>query len=119
MKYKKLIWFNFIASKLIVNDLEDYCKIINEASLTNRSKIDFDEVKKYTDLLNERRFRTDSVPGIIERLYAPKDTANPQEGERCFYTNENAKIIDNIRRTIDMEVPQHLKNVLLSILLYH
>lgn len=106
------------ASKLIVNDLEDYCKIINEAFLSNKSKIDFDEIKKYTDLLNEKRFRTDSVPGIIERLYAPKDTANPQEGERCFYTNENAKIIDNIRRTIDLEVPQHLKNILISILLY-
>ena len=50
--------------------------------------------------INSKKFRTDLPIGIIEELYSPKDTKNPQKDERVFYTNENAKIIDNIRRTI-------------------
>lgn len=111
-------FFKKHASKLIVNDFEYYSKIINESFLKNKSEVNFDDINKYTDLLNEKKFRTDLGTGIIEKLYAPKDTANPQEGERCFYTNENAKIIDNIRRTIELEVPEHLKNIFISILLY-
>ena len=35
------------------------------------------------------------------KYYAPKDTNNIQEGERCFYTRENALIIDTLREYID------------------
>lgn len=106
------------ASLLITNDLEKYSKIINQSFLRNKNQIDFDEIEKYVKLLNDKKFRTDLGEGIIEKLYAPKDTKNIQEGERCFYTNENAKIIDNIRRTIELEIPKHLKDIFLSILLY-
>ena len=111
-------YFKEHASLLITNDLEKYSKIINQSFLRNKSEIDFEEIERYVKLLNEKKFRTDLGEGIIEKLYAPKETKNIQEGERCFYTNENAKIIDNIRRTIDLEVPEHLKNIFLSILLY-
>lgn len=103
---------------LITNDLEKYSKIINQSFLKNKNEIDLKEIEKYVKLLNDKKFRTDLGEGIIEKLYAPKDTKNIQEGERCFYTNENAKIIDNIRRTIDLEIPKHLKDIFLSILLY-
>lgn len=111
-------YFKQHASKLITNDLEEYSKIINESFLKNKSDVDFEEIVRYTDLLNEKKNRTDLGEGIIEKLYAPKNTKDIKEGERCFYTNENAKIIDNIRRTIDLEIPEHLKNIFLSILLY-
>ena len=111
-------YFKEHASLLITNDLEKYSKIINQSFLTNNNDIDFEEIEKYVKLLNDKKFRTDLGEGIIEKLYAPKDTKNIQEGERCFYTNENAKIIDNIRRTIDLEIPKHLKDIFLSILLY-
>lgn len=111
-------YFKEHASLLITNDLEKYSKIINQSFLRNKSEIDFEEIEEYVKLLNEKKFRTDLGEGIIEKLYAPKETKNIQEGERCFYTNENAKIIDNIRRTIDLEIPKHLKDVFLSILLY-
>ena len=111
-------YFKQHASKLITNDLEEYSKIINESFLKNKDEISFQEINHYTNLLNEKKYRTDLGEGIIEKLYAPKETKNIKEGERCFYTNENAKIIDNIRRTIDLEVPDNLKNIFLSILLY-
>lgn len=111
-------YFKEHASLLITNDLEKYSKIINQSFLTNNDDVDFGEIQKYVKLLNDKKFRTDLGQGIIEKLYAPRDTKNIQEGERCFYTNENAKIIDNIRRTIDLEIPQHLKDIFLSILLY-
>jgi adenine-specific DNA-methyltransferase len=38
--------------------------------------------------------------GIVSTLYAPKETNNIQEGERCFYTRENALIIDTLRKYI-------------------
>jgi len=111
-------YFKQHSSKLITNDLEKYSKIINESFLKNKNEISFEEINHYTNLLNEKKFRTDLGKGIIEKLYSPEDTKNIKEGERCFYTNENAKIIDNIRRTIDLEIPEHLKNIFLSILLY-
>lgn len=103
---------------LYANDLEKYSYVINESFLRNKSEIDGNEIEYYTKLLNDKRFRTDLGIGIIEKHYAPKDTKNPKEGERCFYTNENAKIIDNIRRTIDLEIPEKYKNIFLSVLLY-
>lgn len=111
-------YFKEHASLLITNDLEKYSKIINQSFLRNKKEINFEEIEKYVKLLNDKKFRTDLGVGIIEKLYAPKETKNIQEGERCFYTNENAKIIDNIRRTIDLEIPKHLKDIFLSILLY-
>jgi adenine-specific DNA-methyltransferase len=111
-------YFKQHSSMLITNDLETYSKIINETFLLNKSLVDETEVLKYVKLLNEKKFRTDLGEGIIEKLYAPKDTKNPQLDERCFYTNENAKIIDNIRRTIDLEIPDNLRDIFISILLF-
>jgi adenine-specific DNA-methyltransferase len=106
-------------SKLIItNDLEKYSSIINDSFLKNKSEIDMEQIETYTELINKKKFRDDLGVGIIERLYSPKNTKSPQPGERCFYTNENAKIIDNIRRTIDLEVPEEYKNIFISILLH-
>jgi adenine-specific DNA-methyltransferase len=111
-------YFKQHSSMLITNDFENYSKIINESFLLNKSSIDESEILKYVKLLNEKKYRTDLGEGIIEKLYAPKNTKNPQIDERCFYTNENAKIIDNIRRTIDLEVPDYLRDIFISILLF-
>jgi adenine-specific DNA-methyltransferase len=47
--------------------------------------------------------------GIISRLYAPKRTDSVQEGERCFYTRENALIIDTLRAYIEEKVEKELQ----------
>jgi adenine-specific DNA-methyltransferase len=106
------------SSLLITNDLERYSLVINQSFLKNKDEVDFDLIKHYVDLLNSKKNRTDLGMGIIEKHYAPANTKNPQLDERCFYTNENAKIIDNIRRTIDLEVEDKFKDIMISILLY-
>lgn len=93
-------FFKRHASKIYSNDLEKYSYLVTKAYLTNQSEVDFDELKKCLDYININKFVPKDGVGLIEKLYAPKNTFSPQRGERCFYTNENAKIIDNIRRRI-------------------
>ena len=84
---------------LYVNDIEPYSQTLNRCYLANISEVDVEKVKHYIDYLNAHKL-DDSETGFIEGHYAPKDDKNIQKGERVFYTNRNAKIIDNIRRMI-------------------
>ncbi|MCK9446640.1 DNA adenine methylase [bacterium] len=103
---------------LFSNDYEYYSYLIGDTYLTNKSNVDINYITNIINELNEKKFRTDLGPGIIETLYAPKETTNIQLGERTFYTNENAKIIDNIRRTIDEIVEdENMKKFFISPLL--
>lgn len=105
------------ASKLHVNDLEDYAETINQAYLANRDDIDLGKLSEYIDWLNTNKLKSKSrKPGFIEENYAPKDDNDVQPGERVFYTNVNARIIDNIRRLID-EIPEPYKTFTLASLL--
>lgn len=101
------------ASRLYANDLEMYSYVINNCYLTNKE--DFNE-----DFYNELKSKIESkdlIEGIITSNYAPKDDENIQEGERAFYTHENAMIIDTIRAAID-EVPESYKKFFFGPLLY-
>jgi adenine-specific DNA-methyltransferase len=104
------------AKNLYVNDLENYCFTINKCFLANRSDVDTDKVEEYIGRLNEHKLSR-SKPGFIELNYAPKDDDRIRPGERVFYTNRNAKIIDNIRRLIDAKVPDKYKAFCLAPLL--
>ena len=105
------------ASELHVNDLEDYAETLNRAYLSNRSDVDLYRLAGYIDWLNENKLnmRTEAS-GFIEQNYAPKDDANIQPGERVFYTNTNARIIDNVRRLID-EIPEPYRTLALASLM--
>ena len=104
------------AKKLYVNDLENYCYTINKCFLANRSDVDIEKVEGYINWLNEHKLSR-TKPGFIELNYAPKDDDHIRPGERVFYTNRNAKIIDNIRRLIDKEVPPKYRTFCLASLL--
>lgn len=105
------------ASEIHVNDLEDYTETINRAYLANKSDVEIDELEKYIGWLNNNKLKTRrKTPGFIEKNYAPKDDNNVQDGERVFYTNTNAKIIDNVRRLID-KVPEQYRHFCLASLL--
>lgn len=107
------------SSKVYSNDLEKYSSHITKSYLTNKSDIDYKLLSEMVTYLNENKFTTDFGPGIIEKYYAPKNTFNIEFGERCFFTNENAKIIDNIRRLIEgLQVSQIYKDLLLSVLIH-
>ena len=105
------------ASELHVNDLENYAETLNKTYLANESKIDIKKLGEYINWLNKNKLRIKtSEPGFIEKNYAPKCDNDIQSNERVFYTNTNAKIIDNLRRLID-EIPEEYRHFCLASLL--
>lgn len=58
-----------------------------------------------------------SYIGFITKLYSPLQTSSPQPNERCFYTHENALIIDTILNYISTYVSNDLQHYLLGPLL--
>lgn len=88
------------SSTVIVNDLEDYSSILNSCYLFNKKDFDSEKYFSYRKSI-EKEFFEQKIPGIICRNYAPKNTDDIKEGERAFYTRENAERIDSYRTIID------------------
>ena len=78
------------AKKIIANDLEYYSMVLNSVFLRNEegNKKEFEEMKN--EILSKPLFE-----GWVCENYAPKDDNDIQRGERCFYTRENALLIDS------------------------
>lgn len=91
------------SSLLIANDLEAYSFVLNSCYLSDRKNF---EAEKYFDYRTsiEKQFFEEKIPGVICANYAPKNTDIIQEGERAFYTRENAERIDTYRTLIDRNV---------------
>lgn len=98
--------------KIIANDLEDYCRILNLCYLDNKSNIDFDALKHYENFLKVKLAKG-FKSGFFQEMYSPKLDTNIKLGERVFFTNENAKRIDTIRQLIN-EIPVELQNYFLA-----
>lgn len=92
-------YFKQHAEILLSNDYEYYSYIIGKCYLSNKSDINIDEVEKINLVLNENK--REVKDGIIRSLYSPKNDADIQQEDRVFYTNDNAVIIDTIRKNID------------------
>tara|TARA_Y100001958_G_C21222783_1_gene548121 strand:- start:332 stop:1471 length:1140 start_codon:yes stop_codon:yes gene_type:complete len=101
------------SSVLFINDMEEYSNIINQCYLTEPSEEKRLQIQHYIKELNQLDFNKE---GIICKEYSPKETDNIQNGERAFYTRENALIIDTIRNKID-DYPDEYFNYLISPLL--
>jgi len=109
-------YFKQYASKLIVNDIEDYSRVINMCYLTNKSEID---QNKLIDIYNDLKFELSSKhlkKGFISELYSPDDDKNIIHGERVFYTTRNAAFLDTARLAIGHLDTQY-KELLLAPLL--
>lgn len=104
------------SDKLFVNDLEEYSRIVNACYLTNVSDFPEKEYKKYYKKLQET-LKNNPVEGLIYQNYAPQNTEQIKQGERVFYTAENAKIIDTVREFINY-VPEPLQIFFMGPLLY-
>ena len=105
--------FKYHSDILFVNDMEPYSHIVNQCFLSNPTQEKREMINKYIDELNSLEF---NVEGVICKSYAPKDTKDIKEGERAFYTRENALIIDTIRKKID-EYPEEYFPFLIAPLL--
>ena len=88
------------SSKLIVNDLENYSSLINSCYLINKNDYPSEICAEFRKEI-ERKCKEKKYAGIISKNYAPQDDNNILQGERVFYTHENAVLIDTYRKLID------------------
>lgn len=100
------------AKKIITNDLEYYSMVLNGVFLRNEegNKKEFEEMKQ--EILSKPLFE-----GWVSENYAPKDDNDIQRGERCFYTRENALIIDSYLEALK-ELPCEVADMFLAPLIY-
>jgi len=89
------------SEKLIVNDLENYSKVINSCYLSNKKDFPSELYQSIKENI-ENLCQKEKIEGIISKNYAPKNDENILPGERVFYTHENALLIDTYRNLIDL-----------------
>ena len=108
---------SYISENIYTNDMELYSYLMACCYLVAPSDNQKERVVKHIKIMNEIAENGSYCEGIICKLYAPKDSQNIQEGERCFYTRENALIIDTLRKYISDNVEEDIVNYCLVPLL--
>ena len=96
--------------EIYVNDLERYCEVISNCFLKNPSWADHDEIIEHIEYMN----KCPDKDGFISELYAPNDSSNINEDERCFYTKENANRIDGMLEYVNNKVPISIRDYCLA-----
>jgi adenine-specific DNA methylase len=97
--------------------MELYAYLMAQCYLCTPSAEQAAVIQTHIDAMNRIAESGPYREGIICKLYAPKNTKDIQPGERCFYTRENALIIDTLRAYIDESVAEPLRNYCLVPLL--
>lgn len=108
-------FFKQFSSMLIVNDLENFSRVINQCYLSNEDELDIFLLREYHRRLVEQS-NNGLSKGIISELYAPQDSSNIKPDERVFYTKRNAMYIDTVRKLIE-EIPKKEQKFFLAPLL--
>jgi len=108
---------SYVADHIYCNDLELYSYIMSYCYLVKPTNEDQEKIIRHIQNMNEIAANGPYNEGIICRLYAPQDTKNIKAGERCFYTRENALIIDSLRKYIAENVEKTITNYCLAPLL--
>jgi adenine-specific DNA-methyltransferase len=100
-----------ICETLYVNDMEKYAYLMAKCFLLKPTIQQQNTIKEHINKMNQIiDEKKDLLEGIITTFYAPQNTYNIQKDERCFYTHENALIIDTLRNYIENEVETELKD---------
>jgi adenine-specific DNA-methyltransferase len=81
---------------LYANDLEHYSYLMARCFLVTPSLEQQGVIQGHIRTMNHIAEHGPFVEGVICAQYAPRVTAAVQNGERCFYTRENALIIDTL-----------------------
>lgn len=108
---------SYFADNIYINDLEFYSYIMAYGFLKKPNECDIPKIKYHIDTMNKLAENGPFIEGIICEYYSPKDTYDIKQGERCFYTKENALIIDTLRDYIEKNVDENIKNYCLTPLL--
>lgn len=98
-----------LASKVYANDMERYAYMCGVCSLRTPTPNQRAKIKQHIMEMNRLAAEGPYVEGFVAKYYAPRDTENIQKGERCFYTRENALIIDTLRAYVAHSVPLELQ----------
>lgn len=96
------------ASELHTNDLEIYADTSANCYVKQPTKAQKEKIEEHIKKMNDLAEKGPYVEGIMTKYYAPKNTQSPKEGEVCFYTRENALIIDTMRNYIEKKVENDL-----------
>jgi adenine-specific DNA-methyltransferase len=99
---------------LYANDMEYYSYIQLKCFLETPG---IEKKERVLHHLSEMSARTPDRIGFISRLYSPEKTDSVKKGERCFYTRENAMIIDTMLQYIFNEVEEDIRHYCLAPLL--
>jgi adenine-specific DNA-methyltransferase len=99
----------YISNNIYTNDLELYSYLMAKCYLLTPTIKQQQQIKEHIDIMNNIAKNGDFIEGIISKYYAPKDTNNIKENERCFYTRENALIIDTLRKYITDNVDEAIR----------
>ncbi|MBR7743802.1 DNA adenine methylase [Phycicoccus sp. BSK3Z-2] len=105
------------SSFVAANDLEDYARAVSECYLPNRDEPLLAEAATHVARLNRAAADGASHAGFIRELYSPADDQNIQQGERVFYSNDNARRLDYYAQELTKlpdEVQRLLRGPLLS-----
>lgn len=102
---------------LYCNDMEYYAYVMAICFLCKPTVSQQEEIQKHINIMNDIALNGPYEIGFITRLYAPLNTQNIIEGERAFYTRENALIIDTLRSYIAKNVPKDIQAYCLAPLL--
>jgi adenine-specific DNA-methyltransferase len=95
-------------STLHSNDMEYYSYVLLRCFLETPTEEQKRVIERHFETIRKLDM---SEVGFISRLYSPAETHNVKEGERCFYTRENAMIIDTILKyifSVDDEIRHYL-----------
>lgn len=84
-------------STLYSNDMEYYSYILLRCFLETPTEEQKRAIEGHFERMRELEYDT---TGFVTRLYSPANTYSVKSGERCFYTRENAIIIDTLLKYI-------------------
>jgi adenine-specific DNA-methyltransferase len=104
------------SSHLVVNDLEDYCSTLARCYLASPNKEQYDKICRTITMMNKHKF-SKVAHRFIRRHYAPKNDLDIQEGERVYYSQQNAHIIDTFAYHIFNHIPASERDFYLAPLL--
>jgi adenine-specific DNA-methyltransferase len=105
------------SSELHTNDLELYADVSASCYVKQPTKAQQEKIAKHIENMNELAEKGPYIEGVMTKWYAPESTASPKAGEVCFFTHENALIIDTMRDYIEKKVENELTDWLLGPLL--
>jgi adenine-specific DNA-methyltransferase len=104
-----------LCSTLHSNDMEYYSYVLLRCFLETPTVVQKERISHHFDEM-ERLCGDATEIGFVSELYSPKNTETPLADERCFYTRENAMIIDTLLKYI-AGVEEDIKCYLLGPLL--